>query len=135
MCPIVPMFMCGLERSNFSFAMCSYVSSRIITSTSLGRCSVLERSILLGLTFHRPSESRVKADWSSSGSLLWQHIRLFLHRPTLHARDHFFFDIAGQLLVPQKVHRVGRPPLGARTQVGGVAKHLRQGHGRSDDLR
>src|SRR6516162_144886 len=75
MCPIVPMFMCGLERSNFSFAMCSYVSSRIITSTSLGRCSVLERSILLGLTFHRPSESRVKADWSSSGSLRWQHFK------------------------------------------------------------
>src|SRR2546427_7070996 len=57
------------------------------------------------------------------------------HRPSLplHPRHNFFTDVLWRRLVAIEMHRVGRAPLRARTQVGRVAEHLGQRHPRLDD--
>src|SRR4051812_20589420 len=74
MWPIVPMFTCGLVRSNFFLAI------RMLSSADLGLGNEL-----LG-------------------------------------------EIARDLGVVRQLHRVARPTLGHRPQLGGVAEHLGQRH-------
>src|ERR1700722_18873746 len=49
-------------------------------------------------------------------------------RRALHLRDDFLRDQSRRLLIARKAHRVFPPPLGRRTHVRGVTKHLRQRH-------
>src|SRR6266545_6063582 len=51
-----------------------------------------------------------------------------------HPADDLFLDGCWRLLVRIELHRVRRATLGARTQVGSVAEHLREGHVSTDDL-
>src|SRR5687767_12868504 len=54
---------------------------------------------------------------------------------SLDARHDLFAHVVRGLLVAIEVHRIRGAPLRARTQVGGVAEHLGEGHARVNDLR
>src|SRR5215212_11352924 len=54
---------------------------------------------------------------------------------TLHASDDFLAHVRRRLLVAIEVHRIGRAPLRARAEVGGITEHLRERYARVDDLR
>src|SRR5512143_2399657 len=87
MWPIVPMFTCGLVRSNFFLA-------------------------IVGLLL-APADR-----WLADARL----------------GDELLGEIARDLGVVGKLHRVARPALGHRPQVRGVAEHLGERDERADDL-
>ena len=55
-------------------------------------------------------------------------------RRSLHLGDDFLRDGSRSLLIARKMHRVFGPPLGRRTHVRGITKHLRQRHDGLDYL-
>src|SRR3954451_17307666 len=88
MCPMVPMFRCGLFRSNFSLAICS-VSVRC------------------------PSDGSRRAWFASAvclGGSCWVNVRLL----ATHSLDDLLRDRLRNLGVGVELHRVRRAPLGAR---------------------
>src|ERR1043166_2663214 len=95
-CPIVPMFTCGLLRSNFSLLMVESDSPQSRPSDISVLCV--------------PRDLYVP----------------FLFRHTLNLGDHFFSDILGRLIITLEMHRRSRTALRRRTQVRGVANHLGQ---------
>src|SRR6202044_3602965 len=103
MCPIVPTFTCGFERSNFSFAI------KLPASLSL----------LLPPVTHRGAGSPAPAPKLSPSCLL-----------ALRAADNFVGNHARRLFVARKLHRIRRPPLSGRTNFVHVAEHLFQRHHR-----
>src|SRR4051812_24036475 len=105
MCPIVPTFTCGLDRSNFSLAI--EVRLRLSVRCSAGSAS---RNPAYRVRFAEPRLLR-----------------------SLDTRDHFLAHVARRLLVAIEMHRVGGAALRARPEVGGVAKHFRERHARIDD--
>src|SRR3990172_1688433 len=103
MCPIVPTLTCGLERSNFSFAIAP----------------------LLHLDEFPTDLQFVTWNQNASFATLVSH-NLSLHGPSLQPGDDLFADRFRCWLVPGKVHGVGGAALRARAHLGGVAEHLRQ---------
>src|SRR5688572_14699908 len=98
MCPIVPTFTCGFERSNFSFA---------IESLSV---------LVVGRLPAAPTSSNRRSRRSGGPPLLG----------SLDSRDDLFAHVRGRLLVAIEMHRVSGAALRPRAQVRGVAEHLRQ---------
>src|SRR4051812_28799571 len=117
MCPIVPTFTCGLDRSNFSFAMCAALRSLVRSSVAQGFSPALHG---------RPEGLRYIT--GNRQPVTGLHL-------ALHSCDDFLADVLRRLLVGIEVHAVGRAALGARPEVGGVPEHLRQRHTGVHDLR
>src|ERR1700721_4750472 len=108
MCPIVPTFTCGFERSNFSFAI------KLPKSLS---------SLVLPVT-HRGAGTPAPAPKLSPSYLL-----------ALRAADDFVGNHARRLFVARKLHRIRRPTLRGRTNLVHVAEHFLKRHHRPNHLR
>src|SRR5690606_25069200 len=111
MCPMVPMFMCGLVRSNFALATWALLvgfSSSCLTET--------------------PSGTRRKR--TSGHPMRW--VRSSLAAGLL---DDLFGHGLGDLGVGVELHRVRGTARGLRPQVAHVSEHLRKRDERLDDLR
>src|ERR1035441_8989681 len=107
MCPMVPMFTCGLLRSNFSFAMVPLCCQRSAFCLLLSAfCFLLSAFCFLNLPSHFP----------------------------LNLRHYLLRDILRNFLVLPKVHRKGTAALRAGSQLGSVSEHLRQRHHGLDHL-
>src|SRR5919198_3960158 len=91
---MVPTFTCGLSRSNFSFATGS-------------------RSFQKALG---PASRRTSETYSSLSTCS--------HRLSGAVLDDSLCQVVGDLFVPIELHRVLRPALGGRAQIGRVAEHL-----------
>src|SRR5687767_2062819 len=105
-CPIVPMFTCGLLRSNFS--------------------------LLIVVSLSHPSHSSYLSHKTYGTNGPYGTNLLTCH--ALNLRDHFFSDVLGRLIITLEMHRRSRATLRCRTQVGRIAKHFRQRHVRGDHL-
>src|SRR5688500_11932224 len=102
------MFTCGFLRSNFSLAISARPSWLVATESSLAEFRWVGLADAVG-----------DAARGSARGL----------------GDHLFADALRRLLVGIELHGVGRPPLAARAQVGGVAEHLGERHLGGDHLR
>src|ERR1700704_793392 len=101
---MVPMFTCGLLRSNFSFAICfSAPQIKVVFAATTNSKFILN----LGLT---PS------------TLAFVLV------------DNFLRDRIRRLGVMRKVHGEIRATLGAAAQIRRITKHLREWHFRADHV-
>src|SRR5678816_3114056 len=125
MCPIVPTFTCGLDRSNFSFAI--EVRSVVFQSAGLhtsgpGLRSPFRTELCIAGSTRQDLAYTVHLQ-RRAGLALKTHRALL--RP-LDPRHDLFAHARRRLLVPIEVHRVGRAALRSRPEVGGVSEHLRE---------
>src|SRR5712675_940222 len=114
MCPIVPIFRCGLLRSNFSFAIALYTPQLECSRASSQKINlaVSQRAASTARTLSRRAASTART--------------LLASRPAGCLRDHFLGDRRGCLGIMREMHGKARAALRAAADVGGVPKHLRE---------
>src|SRR5262249_23500362 len=118
MCPIVPTFTCGFDRSNFSFAIA-------LRSVCHGAEAPSPQNLPSIPVRAEPVEPRAEVGPPSTSSGRTVSLRL-----PLHSRHDFLADVLWRLLVLVEVHAVRCAALRARPEVRRVAEHLGQRHAR-----
>src|SRR5205807_202792 len=99
-CPIVPMFTCGLLRSNFSLLI---VVLLCLASTTGGSPPLNDFMKMAGPV---PPPTKLLTCYA------------------LHLRDYFLRNVLGRLVIALEMHCRSRASLRRRTQVGRIAEHF-----------
>src|SRR5258707_11961 len=103
MCPIVPIFRCGLLRSNFSFAIA-------LSAPQLECSRASSKKINLAVSRRAASTART----------------LLASRPAGCLRDHFLGHRRGCPGIMREMHGKAPAALRAAADVGGIPEHLRE---------
>src|ERR1043166_1485346 len=134
MCPIVPMFTCGFDRSNFSFAIVLYsvCSGHPLDAlfVPLSGTACFQRPQGSMLPGQRASCRRAQAQrsFSTSRSTLSEGLKAQRVKISLGAAEDAFLRISG-LAVASRGYRVGEQPKGWWT---GEDSNLRSPQGAAD---